>query len=180
MSNKIILTLCIVMVAWSCKTPEARRPVEVKTGSTLDLSIERNKERYAIEEEDIKKVIESDTVNDYLTSELGFWYYYNSEKSLDPELADFGDVVEYEYDVKDLNGNIIYTKEEIGKQTYRMEKEELISGLREGLKIMKEGETVTFVFPSYKAYGYYGDLERIGTNMPIISTVTVINIEQIN
>jgi len=61
-----------------------------------------------------------------------------------------------------------------------MEKEELISGLREGLKIMKEGETVTFIFPSYKAYGYYGDLEKIGVNMPIISTVTVLNIEQNN
>jgi len=180
MSNRLILILCILLVAWSCKTPEARRPVEVKTGSTIDLSVERNKERYALEEEDIKKVIDNDSVNDYITSELGFWYYYNSEKSLDTELADFGDVVEYEYDVKDLNGNTIYTKDELGKQTYRMEKEELISGLREGLKIMKEGETVTFVFPSYKAYGYYGDLERIGTNMPIISTVTVINIEQIN
>jgi FKBP-type peptidyl-prolyl cis-trans isomerase len=61
-----------------------------------------------------------------------------------------------------------------------MDKQELMTGLREGLKIMKEGETVTFVFPSYKAYGYYGDMNKIGSNTPIISKVTIINIEQIN
>ena len=54
-----------------------------------------------------------------------------------------------------------------------MDKEELFTGLREGLKLMKPGETVTFLFPSQKAYGYYGDTNRIGTNTPLICEVTV-------
>jgi len=54
-----------------------------------------------------------------------------------------------------------------------MEQEELFSGLREGLKLMKTGETITFLFPSQKAFGYYGDDNKIGINMPIVCEVTV-------
>ena len=54
-----------------------------------------------------------------------------------------------------------------------MDQQELFTGLREGLKLMKAGETVTFLFPSQKAYGYYGDENKIGTNIPLICQVTV-------
>ena len=59
-----------------------------------------------------------------------------------------------------------------------MDKEELFTGLREGLKLMKPGETVTFLFPSQKAYGYYGDEDKIGINTPLICEVTVNTIRQ--
>ena len=38
---------------------------------------------------------------------------------------------------------------------------------------MKEGEVVTFIFPSHKAFGYYGDKNKIGTNIPIITKVSL-------
>ena len=43
---------------------------------------------------------------------------------------------------------------------------------------MKVGETVTFLFPSYQAFGYYGDDDKIGTNIPLQSKVTLHNIIQ--
>jgi len=180
MFKSTIYIIALALLAWSCKTPEARQPVKTTSGSYINTSVERNKKMIAKEEEDIKAIIENDTVNEILNSEHGFWYYFNKKNTIEEEKADFGDIVEYEYDIKDLNGNTIYSKDELGKQTYQMDKEELISGLREGLKLLNEGETATFYFPSHKAYGYYGDLNRIGTNMPIISTVTVLNIKQIN
>ena len=57
-------------------------------------------------------------------------------------------------------------------------KKNYFQGLREGLKLMKPGEVVTFLFPSQKAYGYYGDTNRIGTNIPLICKVTVNTIIQ--
>lgn len=180
MRNHLIFILLASILLWSCKTPEARRPVKVSSGSHISESVERNKAWIEQEEKDIQSVIENDSTHDYVNSELGFWYYYEDQKPNETEMAEFGDVVEFQQEIKDLDGNIIYSKEELGVQTYHMDKEELITGLREGLKIMKEGETVTFIFPSYKAYGYYGDYDKIGTNMTIQSTVTILNIEQIN
>ena len=40
---------------------------------------------------------------------------------------------------------------------------------------MKKNETVTFLFPSHIAYGYHGDNKKIGTNQPLICTVTLRN-----
>ena len=61
-----------------------------------------------------------------------------------------------------------------------MDKEELFSGLREGLKLMKPSESVTFIFPSQKAYGYYGDENRISINVPLICNVNLKTITQNN
>jgi len=42
---------------------------------------------------------------------------------------------------------------------------------------MKVGETITFVIPSYSAFGITGDGNKIGINQSIKSTVTLINIK---
>ena len=116
---------------------------------------------------------------DYIASENGFWYYYNNKIEIDTlKTPSFGDIVNYNYNVKNLNGSVIYSREVIKTQTYAMDKQELFTGLREGLKLMKTGETVTFLFPSQKAYGYYGDDNKIGRNTPLICEVTVNSIAQ--
>ncbi len=159
------------LILISCKTPEARRPVSIKSGSFISESINRNKELAAKEEARIQKIIKEDTLNDYITSESGFWYYYNKKDTISERTPKFGDFVNFNYNVKDLSGNIIYSEQELDTITYYIDKEELFLGLREGLKLMKEGEIITFLFPSYQAYGYYGDNNKIGTNIPLITEV---------
>jgi len=171
---KHILSILVILVSIvSCKTPEARKPVSVKTGSFIDESVERNKRLNAKERLQIEALISQDSSNTYIASANGFWYYYNSEKKSEGHTPKFGDIVNFEHNMKDLNGKIIYTKEELKIRNYAVDQEELFSGLREGIKLMHEGETVTFIFPSQKAYGYYGDENRIGLNVPLICQVTV-------
>jgi len=175
--NKL-LTIAILFLVFSCKTPEARRPVSVKTGSFIDASIERNKKLNANEKAFIENLMKQQKI-DYIASESGFWYYYNNKVEIDTlKTPDFGDIVNYNYNVKTLNGSTIYSVETIKTQTYAMDKQELFTGLREGLKLMKTGETVTFLFPSQKAYGYYGDENKIGRNTPLICEVTINSIIQ--
>ena len=177
MMNKL-LTIAILFLVFSCKTPEARRPVSVKTGSFIDASIERNKKLNANEKAFIENLMKQQKIN-YIASESGFWYYYNNKVEIDTlKTPDFGDIVNYNYNVKNLNGSTIYSAETIKTQTYAMDKQELFTGLREGLKLMKTGETVTFLFPSQKAYGYYGDENKIGRNTPLICEVTINSITQ--
>jgi gliding motility-associated peptidyl-prolyl isomerase len=172
------LTLAIIVLLYNCKTPEARPPVSVKSGSFIDASVERNIKLNNKEEAIIEKILQKQA-KDFIASDSGFWYYYNTRIENDTLITpDFGDVVNYIYDVKTLNGEVIYSKEDITTQNYTMDKEELFTGLREGLKLMKTGETVTFLFPSLKAYGYYGDENKIGSNIPLICEVTINSITQ--
>ncbi|TSE08614.1 MULTISPECIES: gliding motility-associated peptidyl-prolyl isomerase GldI [Aquimarina] len=169
----VLHILCLVFFLSSCKTPEARRPINIKSGSFIDESISRNKELAAKEEARIQKIINNDSAHNYLASQTGFWYFYTKKDTISGTTPKFGDIVTFNYNVTDLNGNVIYTQQELDTITYRIDKEELFLGLREGLKLMKQGEMVTFLFPSYQAYGYYGDDNKIGTNIPLITEVTL-------
>ena len=177
--NKLIVLCLIFAVFFSCKTPEARKPETVKSGTFFKESVERNKKLFEKEKQKIQTIIGQDSSSNYLGSESGFWYKYIVKTEIDSlQTPNFGDIVNFNYNVSDLNGNKIYTKEELKTRNYAMDKEELFTGLREGLKLMKAGETVNFLFPSQKAYGYYGDENKIGTNIPIICEVTVNSITQ--
>lgn len=173
--NKLVLVLFVLFALFSCKQPEARHPISVSSGSFINASVERNKKLYAREKSQIEKIMtrRKDSVN-FIASTSGFWYYYNKKIQIDTlQTPKFGDIINFNYNIKALNGNIIYTKEELKTQNYAMDREELFTGLREGLKLLKAGETATFLFPSQKAYGYYGDENKIGSNVPLICQVTV-------
>jgi len=176
---KKLLTLLFVILAFvGCESPEARRPVSVKTGSFIDQSVKLNKKVNSLQHERIQQIIQNNSDKDYIASPNGFWYYYNIKVEGDSIMPKFGDIVNFNYNVEGFNNKIIYSEEEIKTQNYAMDQEELFSGLREGIKLMKAGETITFLFPSDKAYGYYGDENKIGANIPLICKVTINTITQ--
>lgn len=172
--NKLIIIFLLIVSVSSCKTtPEARKPVSVKTGSFIKESAERNKALIQKERTFIEALIAKDTTYRYIASENGFWYSIITATETTTPKAEFGDLVKFDYDISDLNGNTIYAAETLKTKTYAMDQEELFSGLREGLKLMQAGETYQFIFPSQKAFGYYGDEDKIGANVPIKSKVTI-------
>ena len=174
MLKKIVFLGIICLLIVSCAQQEARKPVSIRSGSFLKESVERNKALIAQEEEAIQKYIQNDSTNAYVASENGFWYFYNQKSPQENYFPIKGDTLTYEFSVSKLTGESIYTKEEIGIQEYVVDKQQTIPGLRYGLQLMKQGETVTFLFPSHIAYGYHGDNKKIGTNIPIQSTITLI------
>ncbi len=178
---KHILHIAVLgLLFCACKAPEAREPITVQSGSFIKESAERNKKLNLKEREYIQTLIDQQSGTDYIASESGFWYTYIIKNETDSLTAGFGDLLKFTYDVKDLNGTTIYSEDELGLQEYSMDQEEIFTGLREGLKLMKAQETVTFIFPSQKAYGYYGDTNKIGTNIPLICKVTLNSITQHN
>jgi gliding motility-associated peptidyl-prolyl isomerase len=177
---KPIISILLVCLVLGCKSPEARQPISRKSGSFIKESAERNIKLNQLEQERIQSIIENHPDTEYIASQSGFWYYYNTKVEIDTITAEFGDIINFDYNIKDLNGNEIYSIDEISTQNYAMDQEELFTGLREGLKLMKPGETVTFLFPSQKAFGYYGDTKKIGTNIPLMCQVTVNSITQNN
>lgn len=171
--SRIITILLASLLLAACKSPEARRPISSNSGSFIDASVERNIKLNEREQAYIKKIMSENPEEEYIASENGFWYYYNVKQADSLISPDFGDIVNFNYNIKTLNNEVIYTTEDLKTQNYVMDKQELFSGLREGLKLMKSGETVTFMFPSQKAFGYYGDENKIGTNVPLKCEVSV-------
>lgn len=179
MKNSIQFFL-IAILFLSCSEPKARRPITQKTSTVLKETIEQNKKLIALENEVIEKYLASDSTNIYITSSYGFWYTYKTQKKNLNQTPKLSDEVEIEYNITDLQGNVIYSKEELGIKKYRVDKEDFIPALQEGIKLMKIGETITFIIPSYRAFGLVGDENKIGINQTIKSTVTLLNIKKTN
>ena len=145
MNKYIAIVFLFTIFLWGCKSPEARRPVTVKTGAFFKASVERNKELFAFEEQQIKNLIKNDSLSTYHAAPNGFWYTYNTQDSLSTRLPKPGDLVTFDYDLKTLAGVPFYTKEELGTRTYRIDKEELISGLRHGIKTHETWRNCNFL-----------------------------------
>ncbi len=175
--KKIGFLLTILACFGSCKDPEARKPVSVKSGSFFEASVARNQELLKQEESRIKQLVQRDSLPVKISAH-GFWYYYNHMDSSRVQMPEEDDLVTLNYNLRTLDEDTIYSKREIGLVTYKVDKQELFPGLRSAIKLMRQGETITFYFPSGLAYGYHGDDHKIGTNVPLISTVTLINIEK--
>lgn len=164
-----------VMISGCKQRQEARRPISHSSGSFMKKSVERNKKLIASEEGQIDALIKSNPKIKYIASSKGYWYTYVSENKLDTLTPKKGDVAFFDYEIKDLKGKIIYSAVELRPQTYAVDKQNIMTGLREGIKLMHKNETVIFLFPSHIAYGYHGDDKKIGTNQPLLCKVTLHN-----
>jgi gliding motility-associated peptidyl-prolyl isomerase len=162
----------------SCSTPQARRPINPKSSATIfQENIAATKKIFQKEEAEILKYIKNDSLNIYKTSPNGFWYSYVHQIQEDLVTPKTGDIAELTYDIRDLNDIILYSKETLGIKNYVVDKENFISGIQKGIKLMKVGETIIFVIPSYNAFGISGDGNKIGINKTIKSKVTLLNIK---
>lgn len=186
---KYSIIILLLMSFASCSSPKARKPIS-RTNSTtfIEKSIKRNKALIKLEETLFERIIAKDTSHTYITSPNGFWYYYNQKINQEGAKPKVGDEVIFNYEIRDVKNNIIYKKEELGSRNQvekedrilKIDGEEFITGMHEGLKLMKQGEKVTFLFPSNKVFGVTGFQDRITPNQSLIIEVLLKKINQNN
>ncbi len=174
MKHRIVSFIFAVFVMVACKEPEARRPKQHKTTNFYKEVLKENKKLNALEKKRLEKWIAQDTTKQYQVSPNGFWYRYVVKDTLGLNTPKAEDLVLLSYNITALNGEVLYEKKE---RSYKVDKEDFIPALQDGIKLMKKGETITFVIPSYRAFGVIGDGKKIAVNQPIQSTVTLIDIK---
>ncbi len=173
-----VFVFLMISTLFSCSENQARRPKKQGTTNFYKEVIAKNKKLNALEKKRLEKWISKDTLTKYEVSKSGFWYTYLVKDSINnpvknPKPTPENTVV-FSFDISDINGNIIYQKEE---RSYKIDKEDFIPALQDGIKLMKKGEIVTFVIPSYRAFGVVGDGNKITVNQPIKSTVALLEIK---
>lgn len=177
--NLFILT-GLSFLLFSCfQEVEARKPVSKAGGSYIKKSVERNKDLLAKEEAQIDSIIKKLPLQ-VLKSTHGFSYYYDYQNTQDSLKPKVGTEAIYTYQVSDLEDKLIYSYEEIGNRSYKIDREDHLIGLRHGIKLLSVGDTATFYFPSHLVYGYLGDQNKIGINMPLKFQLTLKELNQVN
>jgi len=175
---KYSLAILMVLFSLSCAGPEPRRPIRVKTGSFIKESAERNKKLLAKEIKLIRDIMDKDSLHTYKASANSSWYYYETKNEDSDYLPKTDDLVTLTYNIASLQNDTIYSFTEIDTLVYVVDKQDLFPGLRNSVKLLREKETATFLFPSSMAYGYHGDNDKIGPNVPLKSTISIIEIKK--
>jgi len=168
--RSMLLILSLLLLC-ACQSPEPRMPLSQTSGHFLKKSITRNKKLVARQEKRILAIIKKDGAHTYFSSSHGFWYRYDKRNTQDTLTPTYGDKVIFRYDISSLSGQTIYSMEDIGLRVNVIDREDIFSGMRLALKLMKQGEKATFYFPSYQAFGYTGDTKEIGRNEPIKTSI---------
>ncbi|MDM9632049.1 gliding motility-associated peptidyl-prolyl isomerase GldI [Robiginitalea aurantiaca] len=176
MRQVLICTAVMIFLA-SCQEQTPRRPLEVRSGSFLKTSAERNKRLLELETAAMTKLVQEDSLNTYQESSSGFMFTYEKRVSEARPPAKPDDLVTLTYNIRTWNEDTIYRRDEIGMLRYKVDKQELFPGLRYSVKLLREGESATFLYPSSLGYGYHGDDARIGPNTPLKCTVEIFKIE---
>lgn len=172
-TSKLVMLFAIFITYISCKQQQARMPISRSSGTFLKESAVRTKKLVAGEEGKIDSIIKSNPQIKYIASKKGYWYHYEARNEKDSLRPKKGDIAQFDYEIQDIKGNVLYSEVELRPQTYIVDKQNIIMGLRDGIKLMRKNEKVTFLFPSHMAYGYRGDTKLIKSNQPIICTVTL-------
>jgi gliding motility-associated peptidyl-prolyl isomerase len=173
-----LLLVLSLIVACCAKRQGPREPLSRSEGSFMRESVERNKKLIAGEEGKIDSIIKSEPQRKYYASKKGYWYAYDVRNDKDTLRPRKGDIAYFDYEIKDFTGNVIYSEVQNRPQVYRVDRQNIMMGLRDGIKLMRKNEKVIFLFPSHMGFGYHGDNKRIGHNEPLVCTVTLTNFEK--
>lgn len=171
---RLIVSSFLIFV-FSCNEPIPRKPVFISSHQVRKSSIDRNKQLLEREEQLIEQLILKDTLNSYVRSSYGFWYY-KSLVNAKPgaQKIKSGETVDFKYRLSDINNELIYDQTWTDIQTTVVDKEKLFTGLRSAIKELSEKERGLFYLPSFLGYGYKGDLDKIGPNEILILELEIL------
>ena len=84
--------------------------------------------------------------------------------------------ISIDYKLSLLDGTICYSSEKDGTKEFTVGKSHEVSGLEQGVELMREGEKARFIIPPYLAYGLLGDENRVPARSIIVYEVELLKI----
>ena len=102
----------------------------------MSTSAQRNKNLLKKEEQLLKSIASRDSLLNFESSESGFLFAYKKQNSQKNAFPKKRELVRFQYQIEDLEQNIIYSFEELGPVTYAIDQEDLLPALREGLRLL--------------------------------------------
>lgn len=176
MKIEILFSFAICsLLLLNCKRPKPRAPIHVDHVRPAAASVRISKAIYTAERKALQAYGKQLGLR-FKSSDLDFWYALvgsaqdrSAARSPHPS-----DVLSISYSISDAHGKPIYATRQ---ERVRLDHQELIYGLNEGIKLLKAGDSAIFLIPSHLAFGFHGDGHAIPPNTPL---VVKLKLKQIN
>lgn len=126
-------------------------------------------------------VQEAEYINDYIERhklnviQTGTGLRYQIVSQGDGELICEGDVVTIEYEVRLLNGDLIYSSQNDGRKTFLVGRGGVESGLEEAILKLRKNSTAILILPAHLAHGLIGDGNKVPPRATLVYRLKVID-----
>lgn len=85
--------------------------------------------------------------------------------------------VKVDYRISLLDGTLCYSSEKDGPKDFVVGKDNIETGLHEGIQYMHVGDEATFILPSHLAHGLMGDGNKIPAKASVVYQIKLISIQ---
>jgi FKBP-type peptidyl-prolyl cis-trans isomerase len=167
----VFFILLIVVAGCRQETPPAR---QIDRGKVEKDMLEANRRAVRTETQHIEDFLRRYRW-DMTESGSGLRYMIVEEGNGPRVRVDHTAVIEY--GVYLITGDLIYSSDEYGLLTFTVGRGEVISGLEEGILLMKVGDRAKFIIPSHLAYGLIGDDRKIPGKSTLIYDVKLLELK---
>ena len=182
LKNFIKILLTIAIVSFVTVLSGCTDNTDKQNADKVDLKQERER----LEEANRNLVLrEKAMIDEYIKNsdkefvETGTGLRYRIVSQGNDSLIKTGDVVTMEYEMRLLNGDLLYSSDNDGLKTFEVGHGGVESGLEEAVLYMHQGDEAEVIIPAYLAYGLIGDGNRIPPRSIIVYNLKIID-NQIN
>jgi FKBP-type peptidyl-prolyl cis-trans isomerase FkpA len=153
--------------------PEEKRPIEQSELSEPLIRVNQNLARK--ENEDIESYQRRYNLD---MKRTGTGLRYQILTRGDEPLADAEDLATVNFNVFLLDGTLCYSSDSTGSETFTVDRDDVESGLHEGIKMLGKGGKAKFILPSHLAHGLMGDDAKIPSRSPVVYDIELIALKK--
>jgi FKBP-type peptidyl-prolyl cis-trans isomerase len=174
----ILKKYCFILTAssilfFSCSgSPENQ--TEKKEVSSLKSLEKANRYLVRTEAEDIENYIRR---HGWTMEETGTGLRFEIYKKGNGEQAEKGRFAILNYKTWLINGNLIYSSDELGQKEFKIGKGGVESGLEEAMLMMHVGDKARLVIPSHLAFGLLGDNNKIPPRSIVVYDIELVTLK---
>lgn len=175
MIKSFFILLTVLGVIQSCGNNHKQSAQRTAQMKNLDSSlVEANKMYVKRENDEIDQYVAHHNWK-MITTGTGLRYMI-TKKGAGKETAKPEQRVKVDYRISLLNGDVCYTSEKEGPKEFTVAKDNIETGLHEGIQYLCEGDEATFILPSHLAHGLTGDGNKIPAKASVIYEIKLISI----
>lgn len=158
------------LLLFSCKTKEEKDAFNWNKEKSIELGSTLAQE----EDDDIEFYIDQHDKLDFQStgSGLRIAYLHHGEGPL----AQRGMKAEVRFKISLLDGTLCYESDLDKNDFFKIDREDIESGVQEGIKLMRVGDKCKLVMPSGLAHGLLGDMDKIPPLSPIVVDLELENL----
>lgn len=170
--HPLLFSILILSACGDHKTSGKKTNIQSK--EFQDKLIDANKMYVKRESDEIDQYVKHHNWN-MITTGTGLRYMI-TKKGDGKELAHREQVAKVEYKISLLDGTLCYSSEKDGPKEFVIGKDNIESGLHEGIQYLHVGDEAIFILPSHLAHGLMGDGNKIPPKASVLYEIKLISL----